>query len=719
MEIIKLNLIPSGVNPTCHCSQYDEGRVIRIELFDGLTPYVLQSGDTVTLNVRKPDNTIVTGTVSTTQDNNYVDIVTTEQICACVGYNLCDLTLTNGSKVIGTLNFIMAIERDVLADGIPSQSVIEDLDALVQEAVGDNYYTKEETDEHIDDALKDVYPLAEASGEIASFNTGVILPLKSCEVDINPIQDLHGYSNPWIAGAGKNKFGFEEWLKSFSIQYTKNGNAYTFTTEGNSVLFSSPYVFSNTDIAIALSSTITIPSGSTAASVGFELLDANNNPVTNRVMQATATACKIRLNWSRQGVVTVTEPQIELGSQPTAFAPYENICNISGTSNAIIRQNNGNFFNLEGWLKSNNIPYTKNGNEFTFEPVQALYANPFVFADDNINISASVSSFTYNGTNLRLVFLDKNNVTQTTLATGNFIRENFNACKVRLDWSVKGTSITIGSPMINVGQTTKPYIAYKGKNTTIGLGQTVYGGKLNVTTGALTINKIYIKPLTLTKNSWAVGTKSCCYRVNLTNVSTSVSGSEVHGAISNMNIEYPSYYGAARPNELDQNGFAINQDGSILAIYDTDLTLSEAQFTTKYADFEVVYPLATPIEVQLTPTELRTLLGQNIIYANTDGDIDVIYHQALTAKYIFFDNTGTELQADNVEDAIKEILTLIQGGNNSRALNLSKGSLKVEAPVSNEETATEEPVKAEELTTEEEPEAISDSENESTSDEER
>lgn len=150
MEIIKLNLIPSGVNPTCHCSQYDNGRVIRIDLFDGLTPYVLQSGDTVTLNVRKPDNTIVTTSLTATQGNTYVNLVTTEQICACVGYNLCDLTITNGSVVIGTLNFIMQVERDVLADGIPSQSVIEDLDALVAEAVdtelGDNYYTKTEVD---------------------------------------------------------------------------------------------------------------------------------------------------------------------------------------------------------------------------------------------------------------------------------------------------------------------------------------------------------------------------------------------------------------------------------------------------------------------------------------------------------------------------------------------------------------------------------------------
>ena len=147
MQTIALNLIPKGPNPICYCSQYDSGRIIRIELYEGNNPYTIKSGDTFTLNLRKPDNTIVTASVTATQGNKYVDLVTTEQICAVVGYNLCDLTITNGSAVIGTLNFIMAIERDVLADGIPSESVIEDLDALVAEAVTDFCYTKTETDE--------------------------------------------------------------------------------------------------------------------------------------------------------------------------------------------------------------------------------------------------------------------------------------------------------------------------------------------------------------------------------------------------------------------------------------------------------------------------------------------------------------------------------------------------------------------------------------------
>ena len=139
MEIIKLNLIPNGVNPTCHAKQYDEGRVIRFELFDGLTPYTLQSGDTVTLNLRKPDNTIIESSVTATQGNKYVDLVTTEQMCACAGYNLGTFKIVNGSVDIGTLNFIMAVAKDVIADGDPSESVIENLDSLVAQAVSEQY----------------------------------------------------------------------------------------------------------------------------------------------------------------------------------------------------------------------------------------------------------------------------------------------------------------------------------------------------------------------------------------------------------------------------------------------------------------------------------------------------------------------------------------------------------------------------------------------------
>lgn len=134
MEIIKLNIIPSGVNPTCHASQYDEGRVIRVELFEGLTPFTLQASDEIGLAIRKPDDKIVTMLVENTEDN-YVDIVTTKQACAVVGANLCELTIKRSSVTIGTLNFFMQVERDPLADGDDSESEIRDLQERVNACV--------------------------------------------------------------------------------------------------------------------------------------------------------------------------------------------------------------------------------------------------------------------------------------------------------------------------------------------------------------------------------------------------------------------------------------------------------------------------------------------------------------------------------------------------------------------------------------------------------
>lgn len=197
MEIIKLNLIPSGVNPTCHAKQYDKGRIIRFELFNGLTPYTLQSGDTVTLNLRKPDNTIIETSVTATQGNKYVDLVTTEQMTACFGYTLGCLKIANGEDDIGTLNFIMQIERDVLADGIPSQSVIEDLDALVAEAVGDNYYTKSQVDNIIEEAIDGVLP-TDNTGKVAvaNFSTSYAKPLIALKAYFEATQSGSGDPAP-------------------------------------------------------------------------------------------------------------------------------------------------------------------------------------------------------------------------------------------------------------------------------------------------------------------------------------------------------------------------------------------------------------------------------------------------------------------------------------------------------------------------------------------
>ena len=134
MEIIKLNIIPNGTTPTCHVSQYDNGRVIRIELYEGLNPHTLSASDEISLAVRKPDNTLVTTSVTNTEAD-YLDIETTEQMCAVQGFNTCELKIKNGLTVIAMLNFIMQVQPDPTAHGIPSGSALDNLQEQVNDCV--------------------------------------------------------------------------------------------------------------------------------------------------------------------------------------------------------------------------------------------------------------------------------------------------------------------------------------------------------------------------------------------------------------------------------------------------------------------------------------------------------------------------------------------------------------------------------------------------------
>ena len=69
MEVINLNLIPTGAIPVVHASQYDEGRTFRANLMDGSTVYTLDGTETLECDVKKPDGNIVTVAVTNTSDS--------------------------------------------------------------------------------------------------------------------------------------------------------------------------------------------------------------------------------------------------------------------------------------------------------------------------------------------------------------------------------------------------------------------------------------------------------------------------------------------------------------------------------------------------------------------------------------------------------------------------------------------------------------------------
>lgn len=132
MERITLNLIPKGITPICHASQYDTGRQIALDLMDDLQGYTL-SDETIELGVCKPDGNIVTAAVEVTSGKTYVTIETTEQMTACEGDSECELKISKDGAVIGTLNFKLRVERDPLKDGIESDTEIHNLTTQIHD----------------------------------------------------------------------------------------------------------------------------------------------------------------------------------------------------------------------------------------------------------------------------------------------------------------------------------------------------------------------------------------------------------------------------------------------------------------------------------------------------------------------------------------------------------------------------------------------------------
>lgn len=133
METIDLNLIPGETPPVCHVSQFDVGREIKANLFDGANVYTLAGTETIKIDVRKPDNHTVSSTLTATASSIFVKIVTTEQMTAVAGKSLCKISITSGSVLIGTTNFIMDVEKDPLDGGVSSPEAYADLEQQVND----------------------------------------------------------------------------------------------------------------------------------------------------------------------------------------------------------------------------------------------------------------------------------------------------------------------------------------------------------------------------------------------------------------------------------------------------------------------------------------------------------------------------------------------------------------------------------------------------------
>ena len=141
-ERISLNIIPYGEMPVFHVSQFDVGRPIIIDLYNGDDAYTPAAGVTFELHCRKVDDNIVT--LDTYEvDQNTITFASTEQLCACSGDNLCEVSILLDDLVMGTLNFILHVERDPLAGGCTSETSIYNLQQQIDDIITGEGYVKD------------------------------------------------------------------------------------------------------------------------------------------------------------------------------------------------------------------------------------------------------------------------------------------------------------------------------------------------------------------------------------------------------------------------------------------------------------------------------------------------------------------------------------------------------------------------------------------------
>jgi hypothetical protein len=440
------------------------------------------------------------------------------------------------------------------------------------------------------DALNNLLPSKTVSGNPISISDASGFNAKALTVSMNPIQDLHGYSNPWVGGSGKNKCPINE--------STITGGTYIIDTDIN--IASGTWTFSfESAVTTNCSLQITDADGNTLASVGI------SNPSRSATVTINAAGKHMKF-YGYAG--TYKKIQIESGSTATTYEPYSNICPISGRTEASVKRTGINQWDEEweqGYIDShgentastinirskNFIPIVPNTRYYLKSGYTTVVYCPIFFYDEN------------------KVFLSNNlqqiwNTVITTPSNAKYMRFYMNGAY----GSVYNNDISINYPA-----TDTEYHAYNGETKTVTFDHTVYGGEADLTNGKLSEDMTIVDLGTL---NWTMATSGGITRFQAS--LAGLKGSGNNNIPDNMLCEiYKNNSWALVTGYLNDGQICGLGGGNIIAVQDSRYTDATA-FKTAMSGVMLCYELATPTESTFTPQSISLNKGENVI--STDGD---------------------------------------------------------------------------------------------------
>ena len=495
-----------------------------------------------------------------------------------------------------------------------------------------------------------------SSGKITNF-IATDAPVGDLTVDIEPVQDLHGYDNPWPAGGGKNKFNWEDVNYSdFSISNgvftnsivdTRNFFQLNLQAYSNNAIVGSmgtvncrstgKYYITITEIPENTTKIKLKHNGSTRDIVLFYI------PVDIVTTPFTISLTVVAYDPTTVGGLVISDIQIEEGSTATDYTPYSNICPISGWTGMTVQRTGKNLLNVTATtVTQDGLTFTVNSDKsITVTGTRTNSTNSSiqlgtldVKKGQQLTISGSVVGYDPStGAQIfcqsskafpvghRLQSYNGNEITQ------NALEDETITCRLYI-YTSEAINITF-YPMIRFASNTdSTYEPYTGTTYPISWeteAGTVYGGSLDVTTGMLTVDRASVD---LGTQTWSIikADDSLHYRFYFT-TSGNLAPKNVNTSDEISQTAKSSYFRIASGNEvynhMYDNSLCIPRTGSTFYAYKSGIT-DPVLFTQEMSGVQLVYELATPITYQLTPTEITTLLGQNNIWADT-GDNKILY----------------------------------------------------------------------------------------------
>ena len=514
---------------------------------------------------------------------------------------------------------------------------------------------EEKVEQNTEDLLK-AFPIETASGNIASFEDGANgIPLKSLIVDINPVQDLHGYDSPWVGGGGKNLLN-PELAGVYSESYH---SGVTCTYENDIVTVSGTPTQSSANYGINILSYA--DDSLSGKSYYVQAFDVVGTPIKTIYGFRTESEKSVAVVFD-----TVANPTINVSfklcvsaESQTSWTPYENICPISGWTGLNLRHTKKNLLPLNIW---NGISYnasvgtvlapTLSDNSWTQGESSISYETSSTYTILSLmtgllpkgtyrcsthKLSAGTLRYTLYALDKDYTVLSKRNDSNVSNSSVAITLDDDGYIAIKLDNGSTASQTVEATIQVEVGDTETAYEPYKGRIINVNWeteADTVYGCKLDVLRGMLRVDTLNLV-LDGTESGWTAYGNNVCYNTKLLEKTLSL-GTQIKG--------YCSHVATLSSGMLDGDYFLHSNNGKGLefrgvtdkwGLADNTPATVTAFLASEYSKgtpIQIVAYLQTPIEIQLTPHEVNSLLGQNNIWADT-GNTSVEYY-ADTEMYI-------------------------------------------------------------------------------------